>query len=127
MRHVSAKGFIVYFSCWLIVIGCVPADGLAMLAPSASDLAAVPLSPRSADLELIQAQLESKLVTQRLSDVGLTPSDIQDRLAGLSNEQLHQVAQNIDGLQTGGELILILAIIGAIVVVLALIGLARQA
>jgi hypothetical protein len=53
--------------------------------------------------------------------------EIKDRLASLTDDQLHKVAQNLDGAQPGGELILILAIIGAIVVVLALIGLARQA
>jgi hypothetical protein len=48
-------------------------------------------------------------------------------MASLSDDQIHQVAQNLDGLQAGGELILILAIIGAVVVILAIIGLARQA
>jgi hypothetical protein len=71
--------------------------------------------------------LESKVVSQRLADLGFTPSQVQERLAALTDEQLHQVAQNLDGAKPGGELILILAIIGAIVVVLAIIGLARQA
>ena len=54
-------------------------------------------------------------------------SEVQDRLAGLNNDQLHQVALHLDGVQPGGELILILAIIGAVVVIMAIIGLARQA
>ena len=127
MRQLCTKGFIVYFVVWLIAIGCIPTEGMAMLIPSDAALTSASTSTRVADLEQIQAQLESKLVAQRLSDIGLTPSEVQDRLAGLNDDQLHQVAQNLDGLQPGGELILILAIIGAVVVILAIIGLARQA
>ena len=126
MRQICTKGFIVYFVVWLIAIGCIPTEGMAMLIPSDAALAA-PVNTRVADIEQIQSQLESKLVAQRLSDVGLTPSEVRDRMANLNDDQLHQVAQNLDGLQPGGELILILAIIGAVVVILAIIGLARQA
>jgi len=126
MRQICTKGFIVYFVVWLIAIGCIPTEGMAMLIPSDAALAA-PVSTRVADIEQIQSQLESKLVAQRLSDVGLTPSEVRDRIANLNDDQLHQVALNLDGLQPGGELILILAIIGAVVVILAIIGLARQA
>jgi hypothetical protein len=126
MRQICTKGFIVYFVVWLIAIGCIPTEGMAMLIPSDAALAA-PVNTRVADIEQIQSQLESKLVAQRLSDVGLTPSEVRDRIANLNDDQLHQVAQNLDGLQPGGELILILAIIGAVVVILAIIGLARQA
>jgi hypothetical protein len=127
MRHLGTKGFIVYFVVWLIAIGGIPTEGMAMLIPSDTALAGPSASTRVADVQHIQAQLESKLVAQRLSDVGLTPSEVQERLAGLNDDQLHQVAQNLNGLQPGGELILILAIIGAVVVILAIIGLARQA
>jgi hypothetical protein len=126
MRQICTKGFIVYFVVWLIAIGCIPPEGMAMLIPSDAALAA-PVNTRVADIEQIQSQLESKLVAQRLSDVGLTPSEVRDRIANLNDDQLHQVAQNLDGLQPGGEFILILAIIGAVVVILAIIGLARQA
>ena len=124
MRQLCTKGFIVYFVVWLIAIGCLPTEGMAMLIPLDAGASA---GTRVADIEHIQAQLESKLVAQRLSDIGLTPAEVQDRLASLNDDQLHQVAQNLDGLQPGGELILILAIIGAVVVILAIIGLARQA
>jgi hypothetical protein len=127
MRHLWTKGFIIYFVVWLIAIGCIPAESMAMLIPSDTVLSSPIASTRVADVQHIQAQLESRLVAQRLSDVGLTPSEVQERLASLNDDQLHQVAQNLNGLQPGGELILILAIIGAVVVILAIIGLARQA
>ena len=127
MRHLCRKGFILYFIVWLIVIGFIPNEGMAMLIPSDAPMSESAISVRDADLQQIQTQLESKLVAQRLSDVGLTPPEVQERLANLTDEQLHQVAQNLDGLQPGGALILILAIIGAVVVALAIIGLAKGA
>ena len=127
MRKAATRVFLVYFAVWLIAIGCLPTDGAAMLIPADVGTGAISAGTRAADLSTIQSTLESKLVAQRLADIGLTAQEAHARLAALSDDQLHQVAQNLDGLQPGGELILILAIIGAIVVVLAIIGLARQA
>jgi len=127
MRQAATRVFLVYFAVWLIAIGCLPTDGAAMLIPADVGTGAISSGTRAADLSTIQSTLESKLVAQRLADIGLTAQEAHARLAALSDDQLHQVAQNLDGLQPGGELILILAIIGAIVVVLAIIGLARQA
>lgn len=127
MRSIFLKGFIMYFTVWLVVIGFLPPEGMAMRIPSDVTMSESGISLRDADLQQIQTQLESKLVAQRLSDVGLTPPEVQERLASLTDEQLHQVAQNLDGMQPGGALILILAIIGAVVVALAIIGLARGA
>jgi hypothetical protein len=124
MRKSATVTFILYVSVWLIAIGAIPDQASAMLITNApSDVA---LS-RTGDLQTIQTSLESKVVSQRLADLGFTPSQVVERLASLNDEQIHEVAQNLDGIQPGGELILILAIIGAIVVVLAIIGLARQA
>jgi hypothetical protein len=127
MRRSATMLFIFYVSVWLIVVGCLPDNASAMLI--AADEGGSPVvASRTADLAKLQTQLESKIVSQRLADVGLTPTEVQHRLASLSDEQLHEVTQNLDGVQPGGDLlILILAIIGAVVVVLAIIGLARQA
>jgi hypothetical protein len=128
MEQICRKGFIMYFIVWFVAIGCLPTEGMAMRIPSDATITESGSTTRDANLQKIQAKLESKLVAQRLSDVGLTPTEAQERLSNLSDEQLHQVAQNLDGLQPGGGvLILILAIIGAVVVVMAIIGLAKSA
>ena len=127
MHTGAIRVFLLYFAVWLIAVGFLPREGMAMIIPADVGTGTISAGARSADLSTIQSALESKLVAQRLADIGLTAQEVQARLVALSDDQLHQVAQNLDGLQPGGELILILAIIGAIVVVLALIGLARQA
>ena len=114
------KALIMYLIAWVLVLGMIPTDGMAMVAPS--DTSATAMGSRDAMMQQIQTQLESKMVSQRLSDLGLGTDEVQARLGGLTDEQLHAVAQNLDGLQTGGDLILILAIIGAVLLLLILFG-----
>ena len=57
---------------------------------------------READLEKIQKFLESKLVQHKLSKLGLTKDEIQERLHQLDNEQLHLIASQIHTLESGG-------------------------
>jgi hypothetical protein len=121
------KGLVFYLAFWLVVTGMfaglTPTDAYALLMPSELATGSVaPADQRGADLEQIQSKLESKLVAQRLSDLGLTPEEVQARMQTLNDDQIHQVAQNLDGVQMGGDLLLILAIVGAVVLVLALIG-----
>ena len=54
------------------------------------------------DVENIQRLLESKLVQYKLSKLGLTKDEIQERLHQLDNEQLHLIASQIHTLEPGG-------------------------
>ena len=70
------------------------------LAPSKPPVAAQ--AERAADLDKIQAVLENKLVQERLAQLGYGREEIQAKLQGLSSEQIHQLAANIDQLAVGG-------------------------
>ena len=59
-------------------------------------------SHRDTDLQRIQKLLESKLVQYKLSKLGLTKDEIQERLHQLDNEQLHLIASQIHTLESGG-------------------------
>lgn len=72
---------------------------------------------READLQRIQKLLESNLIRDKLSQFGLTPKEIEDRLQRLDDEQVHQIASQIDTLEAGGNAEWII-----IVVLLALIA-----
>jgi len=108
-----------------LVMGWCPPEAMAMLAPalstgpeSASD------SIRAADLQKVQALLESKVVRQRLEDFGLTSQEINARLIRLSDDQVHQMATQIDALTPGGNglgiivALLVIAILAVILVYL---------
>ncbi|MCI0370499.1 MAG: PA2779 family protein [candidate division NC10 bacterium] len=85
---------------WMGGLAAVPVPAEAAPAPTHLALAA---PDRAAGLTAIQAFLERKVVRQRLSDVGLSPEEIQARLPEMTDDQIHAVASRIDGLQAGGN------------------------
>jgi hypothetical protein len=113
------KSIAAYLACAMFIIGIAPrAD--ASFAPSAI------LSPaqadRAADLATLQKALEQKMVKERLANLGLTPDEVQARLGQLSDQQLHNVAKQLDNLRVGGDsgigIIVGLLIIAILVVLL---------
>ena len=75
----------------------MPATGWAMLAPTQSRT-----EGRSADMKTIQTALESKIVRERLKTLGLTDKEIESRLGKLTDQQVHQLAKNVDSIAPGG-------------------------
>ncbi len=73
---------------------------------------------RAADLAAIQASLEQKTVKQRLMDYGLTPDEALAKLQGLSDQDLHQFAANLNAVQAGGDILVDLVLIALLVVLL---------
>jgi hypothetical protein len=86
----------------LIAISIIAVPAEAMFVPSAPHTQTTPLSDRTADMAKIQKVLESKTLQQRLVDYGLSPEMALTKISGLSDEQLHELATNIDALQAGG-------------------------
>ncbi len=60
-------------------------------------------SHRETDLQKIKKLLESKLVQHKLSQLGFTTDEIQARLHQLDDEQIHQIAGQINALEAGGD------------------------
>lgn len=57
---------------------------------------------REDNLKKIQIFLELKLVQYKLSRPGLSKDEIQERVKQLDDEQIHQLASQIRGLEAGG-------------------------
>jgi len=91
-----------------------------MLVPAESE------AVRSADLTQVQAVLESSVIRQRLTDYGLSSEETLARINALSDEQVHQLAANLDAVQAGGDVlgdvIVILLIVVLVIVILELTG-----
>ena len=121
IRLILKRGLVAYLSIWVFVLGFAQ-NSMAMLIPSALPQAqAESLAQRDIELRKIQSLLESKLVSQRLSDLGFTAQEIQQRLAQLSGGQIHELSQHLDSLQTGGDalgIIIALLVIAILVVIL---------
>ena len=70
---------------------------------SPSELITLSQIDRNSDLLKVQKVLESKMIRERLSQLGFTEEGIQQRLYQLSDEQIHQIALKLDDLKVGGS------------------------
>ncbi len=116
MRIPFFKQISWYLVVAMFIIGIVPRLEGAM-APSA--LTASSATERAADLERIQSALETKVVKERLASLGFTAEEINAKFERLSDQQIHQLALQIDDLRVGkdaGGVIIALLIIALIVV-----------
>ncbi|MFZ3122159.1 MAG: PA2779 family protein [Thermodesulfovibrionales bacterium] len=84
----------------MFIIGIAPkAD--AGIAPS--EIIVMSQVDRTADLGKIQKVLEMKMVRERLEKLGYAQEEINSRLAHLSDQQMHNLALQIDGIKVGGD------------------------
>ncbi|MDX9714625.1 MAG: PA2779 family protein [Dissulfurispiraceae bacterium] len=106
--------------CWYLVFAmCIIA-----VAPKAeagfspSESIVLSQTDRDADMQKVQTFLETKIVQQRLADYGLTQEEISSRLSEMSDQQIHQVATQVDEVKVGG---IIGVVIGVLVIILLVI------
>ncbi len=83
-----------------------------------------PMDGRS-DLEKIQNVIETKMIGERLKQIGFTPDEIQKKLSQLSDQQVHRLALQLDELKVGGDagwvvlgVVLVLAAIAVLIIYL---------
>jgi len=116
------KGKITKWVTWYMVtvmflIGITPGV-YAGFSPSET----ITLSPidRHSDLQKIQKVLESKMIHERLRQLGFHEEGIQKRLNRLTDEQIHQLALKLDELKVGGDSlgIVVAALLVAVIAVL---------
>jgi glucan phosphoethanolaminetransferase (alkaline phosphatase superfamily) len=121
MLRMKGKG-IKILACYLVV--AVFAIGFAQKVYagfSPSEVVNASAFDRAEDLQKIQKVLELKMVSEKLKELGFTQEEIQERLDQLSDEQIHQVALNLDELKVGGNgfgIIIGLLVIAILVVLL---------
>jgi hypothetical protein len=104
-------------SAWLTLLYVAPAA--AGLAPSRITGLTTIDSPRSADVLAVQRALENRIVAQKLRDYGVSPDEVQIRLASMSDQDVHHLASATKGLPTGGDAVGVL--IGIAILVLLII------
>ena len=85
---------------------------------------ALPSDMRSADMHTIAKALENKAVTERLAALGYTQNEIDQRLAQLSDNEVRDLASQIDSVTHAGDflgvIIAVLIIVLLVVVILKL-------
>ena len=126
MRKIKAififKTVALYLAFAFFLIGSVPRNSWAYFVESQQALS----FSREADINKIQRALESKMVSQRLSELGLSMNEINSKLNQLSDADVHQFASQMDSLMPGGDagvaIILLLVITILVLVIIQMTG-----
>jgi hypothetical protein len=79
------------------------------------DTSAIVTTDRAADLKAIRAQLERAEVRAQMEQMGVDAVAVEQRIARLSDQEMHQLAVDMRNAPAGGDA---LALIGAVFVVL---------
>ncbi len=116
LQRFAVKGLSLYLAMAVFLLA-LPAQGWAMFLPVEPTR-----TSRAEDLAAVQSALESSLVSQRLMDLGLSAEEALLKINSLSDQQIHQLAANMDSLQAGGDGIgaVIFLLLVAIVVIVVL-------
>jgi len=121
-KALFSRPLVWYMAMAMVIISSVPRNASAGLIPS--QMAAE--GSRQADISKVQTALESKVVSQRLSDLGFNPEEVKAKVASFSDADLHTLASNVDQLQGGGDglgvIVTLLVIVLLIVVILQVSG-----
>jgi len=113
MKYVASYLIIAMFIMGItprVYAGFSPSEAISMLS-----------FDRSSDLEKIRKVLEMKMVREKLKELGFTPEEMEKKLSQLSDQQIHQLALNIDQLQVGGSGWAILIVILLIVIIIGVV------
>jgi len=89
----------VVFIVALALMVAVPSFAAPMPSKTAANQS---LDSRAADLALVRDVAANEQVAQALAARGFTQEQVNQRLAQLSPQDLHQLAQNLDQLQAAG-------------------------
>jgi Family of unknown function (DUF6627) len=90
-----------------LLVGVLAALLLGLSVPASAERIASraedPSASRAADLAQVRDVLARDAVAKALAAHGLAPGDVEQRLAGLSDEDLHRLAGNLDQVQAAGN------------------------
>jgi len=94
------KALVWYLVGSMFVIGVTP-KCFAGFSPS--EVMALSQTERPQDLLKLQKFLETKMVRERLMDLGFIPEEVQMKLGNLSDQQIHQMALHLDEMKVAGD------------------------
>ena len=113
-KPLLALGIAIYLSCLIVspaiagMVGAITSQG------ASSEV-------RQDEISRIQTALETQIVAEKLKAYGLTPGEIEQKLQGLSDEQIHMLAQASDQVLAGGDALGVIIAILVIVLLVVLI------
>ena len=79
-------------------------------------------SQRDADLATIQAGLERAEVRQQFASLGVDASMVEARLAALTDAEVARLADRMEQMPAGGDLLAVIGVVFVILLILELVG-----
>lgn len=107
---ISVAFYIVLFMSFPAAAGLIPS------VPSSAETAD---KTRGAEIDKVQKVLEMQIVIDKLEAYGLSADEVKAKLQGMSDDQLHMMAQASDRVLAGGDGLGL--VIGILIVVLLII------
>jgi hypothetical protein len=77
---------------------------------------------REAAIERIDAVLARDEVRSALEHYGVDPADADERVAALTDQELQQLADDLEGLPAGGSFLAVVGIVFLVLLILELVG-----
>lgn len=120
VRRATAAFLVVY---WCAIHVAPAAAGITPSQPSGATAIS---STRDADLVIVRRALEHRMVAQKLADYGVRADAVEMRMAQMSDEDVHTLANASKGLPSGGDglgtLVTILVIVLLVILILKLLN-----
>lgn len=123
----AVRGLACLLALTTTMVCAAPRSGWATLAPSAIAGQPVQVSAdRAADVQAVEKGLQSEAVKTRLQTLGLTETEIRSRLDKLSDQEISQLASQLEALNPGGDGGVIVGLLVVAVLVLLIVYLVKR-
>ena len=99
-------------------IGFLPAVQAGIVATQS----ALALEQRQGRLDRINAALMREDVRGEMLRLGVAPSEVQERLAALTDEELQRIEGELEALPAGGSVIAVVGVVFIVLIILELVG-----
>ena len=98
-------------------LGLVSASQAGIVATSA-----IVRTDRAADLALIRTQLDQAEVKAQMEKMGVDAANVDQRIAALSDSELHSLAKQMQEAPAGGDFLALLGVVFVVLLILELVG-----
>ena len=112
------RGITWYLVVAMFLIGITPKVEAGL---SPSEVILDGQNDRNHDIAKIQGIIEMKMIKDRLEKLGFSTDEVNSRLDRLSNQQVHQLALQLDDIKIGGDglgIVIAILVIAILVVLL---------
>jgi len=112
------RGITWYLVVAMFLIGITPKVEAGL---SPSEVILDGQNDRNHDIATIQGIIEMKMIKDRLEKLGFSTDEVNSRLDRLSNQQVHQLALQLDDIKIGGDglgIVIAILVIAILVVLL---------